>query len=107
MRDEWNCQLFVEMHNFLIIKTLSVLISASGVSLCWGSTRVVWSRIAGVPGFLPEGFFLYPLTPISSTWKSRRDGRKIRLDDLWCIWTKTYGKENNNKKIYIYIYVLC
>lgn len=47
----------MEMHNFLIIKTLSVLISASGVSLCWGSTRVVWSRIAGVPGFLLEGFF--------------------------------------------------
>lgn len=68
MRDGCNCQLFVEMHIFLIIKALSVLICASGLSLCWGSTRMVRSRITGVPGLFLAGFCTHshPSAPAGS-----------------------------------------
>lgn len=56
MRDGCNCQLFVEMHNFLIIKTLSVLIPASGLCLGWGSSRMVLQGFMVCQAFFWQGF---------------------------------------------------
>lgn len=120
MGDGYNCQLFIEMHNFFNYKIMSVLISASGLSLCsmapgeeLGKHQSGVFKVYRYARFPVR--FLYPCTSLGhpygsitncSALQSGGQRKKLRWEHLLHIWTKMYGKESQ-KNIKSLFYVRC